>query len=131
MKRICFGTALAIAGLMAAPLAAQTQVDAPNTGPFDGVFVEQIGDDNSATFSQSNAAQNAEVVQDGNDNTVQVAQFGDGDHFAGVDQTGDDNLAFCSRRMTTGSRALALRSPKAVWAILRPSFRMAMTTKRS
>lgn len=92
MKRTTLGIIALVAGL-SAPAAAQTQVSAPNTGPFDGVFVEQIGNDNSGSFSQSNAQQNAEVTQDGDDNTVQVSQFGDGDHFAGIDQTGANNLA--------------------------------------
>ena len=93
MKRTTLGIIALLAGLSAASAGAQTQVNAPSTGPFDGVFVEQIGDNNSGSFSQSNAEQNAEVVQDGDDNTVQVSQFGDGDHFAGIDQTGNDNLS--------------------------------------
>lgn len=93
MNRFTLALIALFAGSAIAPAAAQTQVDAPDTGPFDGVFVEQIGNDNSGSFSQSNAQQNAEVVQDGDENVVQVAQFGDGDHFAGIDQTGSDNLA--------------------------------------
>lgn len=93
MNRITLGMVALLAGTVAAPAMAQTQVNAPDTGPFDGVFVEQIGNNNSGSFSQSAAEQNAEVTQDGDDNTVLVAQFGDGDHFAGIDQTGNDNIA--------------------------------------
>lgn len=93
MKNMIFGIAGLLAGAASVPSMAQTQVNAPDTGPFDGVFVEQIGSDNSGSFTQSNAQQNAEVRQDGDDNTALVAQTGDGDHFAGIDQTGNANIA--------------------------------------
>ena len=70
MNRITLGIASSLAVLAASPALAQTQVNAPSTGPFDGVFVEQIGNGNAATFNQSNSEQNAELVQDGNDNTA-------------------------------------------------------------
>lgn len=91
MTRTLFGIAALLAGVANAPALAQTQVNAPSTGPFDGVFVEQIGSNNDGVFTQSNNAQNAEVLQDGDNNTVEVTQSGDGDHFAGIEQTGNAN----------------------------------------
>lgn len=92
MSRSLFGIAAAAVGLFAAPLCAQVQVDAPDTGTFDGVFVEQIGERNEANFDLSANAQNAEVRQDGDDNFIEVTQNGTGDHYAGLTQTGNANI---------------------------------------
>jgi len=105
-------------GAAATPTMAQTQVNAPNTGPFDGVFVEQIGDGNAATFSQSASDQNAELRQDGNDNTTDVTQTGDGAHFAGIEQTGNDNITGVSQSGSAQNVAVLSQTGDANTALL-------------
>ena len=83
---------VACALTLAAPVAAQGIV-IPDTEQDSGVYIEQIGSSNEATFSQNTTAQNARAIQNGNDNSAEVDQFDNGDHFASVEQTGDDNSA--------------------------------------
>lgn len=83
MKSNLLAAAAALSAICAAPLSAQSV----------GVFVEQIGDGNSATLNQATNQQRAEVRQDGIDNIAEVDQQGDGAHVATVGQTGNDNNA--------------------------------------
>jgi len=118
MNRSVLCLAALVAGVAAMPAMAQTQANAPNTGPFDGVFVEQIGSGNDAAFSQSTIEQNAEVTQDGDENVVDVTQTGDGDHFVGIDQTGDSNIATVTQSGVAQNVAILTQTGSANTAIL-------------
>lgn len=80
------------------PLAAQDAIESFNDVTIpddetadDGVFVSQIGINNSADLQQSNNRQLARVSQNGNDNRANVTQEDAGDHYAWVTQDGDAN----------------------------------------
>ena len=73
------------AALITAPALAQS-------APERGVFVAQIGDGNRSDVSQQNADSFARVVQNGDGNTVELAQDGDAPHRAQIAQDGDGNI---------------------------------------
>lgn len=74
----------------------------PNPPPIDiamppvtdrGVFISQIGDDNTASVIQTAPNAYAAIVQNGNSNDADVEQSGDGTGYIAAAQTGDRNFA--------------------------------------
>ena len=65
-------------------------------GGYTKLYIEQLGDDNTALQIQSGSTGNkwGNIAQDGNDNYASMYQTGiDGEAWANVDQDGDDNTA--------------------------------------
>jgi hypothetical protein len=58
-----------------------------------GAFVEQVGDANRATITQTRSTQYARIAQTGDRNTASAAQGGSGAHYASIAQEGDANVA--------------------------------------
>lgn len=58
-----------------------------------GAFIEQVGDANRATITQTRNTQYARIAQTGDRNTATAAQSGTGAHYAAVAQEGSDNTA--------------------------------------
>ena len=58
-----------------------------------GAFVEQVGDANRATISQTRNTQYARIAQTGDRNTASSDQGGSGAHYASISQEGDANVA--------------------------------------
>jgi hypothetical protein len=62
-------------------------------GTGSGAFIDQIGDANKATISQTRNTQYARIDQTGDRNKATAGQSGIGAHYAAIDQKGDDNTA--------------------------------------
>lgn len=60
-------------------------------GAGSGAFIDQVGDANQATVSQTRNTQYARIDQDGDRNKATAAQSGTGAHYAKIDQEGDNN----------------------------------------
>lgn len=86
--------------------AASTSIERPETNS-SGVFVTQIGATNRATVVQNRPTQYAQVVQQGEGNTVEASQRDNGDQFAQIVQNGQDNTALLTQS-GTGSTTLLL-----------------------
>lgn len=78
-------------GTLAAALIASSAL--AQSAPERGVFVTQIGDGSETTVTQQNSDSLARVVQDGNGNTVALAQKGPAPQRAQIAQDGDSNRA--------------------------------------
>jgi hypothetical protein len=89
---------LAAAFAFTAPLSAQSApqqfdpITVPAAEPDSGVFVSQIGNGNRTDANQQTNSQFARIIQDGADNTADIDQRGEGEHFASIAQTGNTNL---------------------------------------
>lgn len=84
------------------PLAAQSggafqDIERPATAADSGVFVEQIGNNNSAEVTQQTPDQAAGITQDGDGNTAEIDQRDTGAHFASIAQNGDDNTVLAAQ----------------------------------
>lgn len=58
-----------------------------------GAFIDQVGDVNDATITQTSNTQYARIAQTGDRNTASVRQSGSGAHYSVIVQDGSDNTA--------------------------------------
>ncbi len=58
-----------------------------------GVYIKQIGDENTATVTQTAARARTDLLQQGNRNIAIIAQRGAGAKYAGIGQVGSNNSA--------------------------------------
>lgn len=79
-------------------------VNAPNFSD-RGVYIKQIGDENTATVTQTAARARTDLLQQGNQNSATITQRGAGAKYAGVGQVGSSNSATASQ---TGAGAATL-----------------------
>jgi hypothetical protein len=95
------------AGLTACAVLAAASAAFAQSTPERGVFVTQIGDGPRANITQRNADSLAQIVQDGANNQLDLAQEGTAPHTAQIAQDGDDN-SVTARQDGDGSTDLAL-----------------------
>lgn len=72
------------------------EIEAP-VADRSGVFVTQIGNTNRADVDQPDGQSFAQVVQDGADNAVDLAQRNSGNHYASIAQSGDANAILAAQ----------------------------------
>jgi hypothetical protein len=71
------------------------KIERPNNSR--GAFIDQVGDANTATITQTTSDQYARIGQSGGANTATIAQGGTGAHYATADQIGDGNALSLSQ----------------------------------